>query len=152
LLRFSPEESSDPLLTTREISRSLPAASGRETRSSLMRLSPSRPLVVSRISFTCQFSPPSKKVWLFLDPGHYQFGQRVEAFGRLKGLRAQRSALKEIDYRGMLVAIQNMYFSGKRTTDSLRRDSVQSVRPRIRPNSEPGVGVLLFQFCPGGRR
>jgi hypothetical protein len=58
-------------------------------------------------------------------------------FGGFKGQRTETSALKEIDYGGMLVTTQNMYFGGQHTSFRVPYNNVVSFR------AEPsGIGFF----------
>ena len=58
-------------------------------------------------------------------------------FGGFKGHRVDTSTLQEIDYGGMLLTTQNIYFGGERTTFRIPYDHVVSFRPH-----SDGIGIF----------
>ena len=58
-------------------------------------------------------------------------------FGGFKGQRVDTSTLKEIDYGGMLLTTQNIYFGGDHTTFRIPYDHVVSFRPH-----SDGIGIF----------
>ena len=58
-------------------------------------------------------------------------------FGGFKGQRIDTSTLKEIDYGGMLLTTQNIYFGGDHTTFRIPYDHVVSFRPH-----SDGIGIF----------
>ncbi len=61
-------------------------------------------------------------------------------FGGFKGQRTDTSTLKEIDYGGMLLTTQNIYFGGERTTFRIPYDHVVSFRPH-----SDEIGISSFK-------
>jgi len=57
-------------------------------------------------------------------------------FGGFKGKRVDTSTLQEIDYGGMLLTTQNIYFGGERTTFRIPYDHVVSFRAH-----SDGIGI-----------
>jgi hypothetical protein len=58
-------------------------------------------------------------------------------FGGFKGQRTDASTLKEIDYGGMLLTTQNIYFGGDHTTFRIPYTNVVSFRPH-----SDGIGIF----------
>ena len=58
-------------------------------------------------------------------------------FGGFKGESVDIETLKEIDYGGMLIATQNIYFGGPHTTFRIPYDHIVSFRPY-----SAGIGVF----------
>jgi hypothetical protein len=59
-------------------------------------------------------------------------------FGGFKGQQTQTSALQEIDYGGLLITTQNMYFGGRRTSFRIPYSHVVSFRAET-------AGIAFFR-------